>query len=137
MGRSAKYPTVPHSSNAGIVIPVGSTAQRESAPADGTIRYNTDTTKFELYQNSAWINPTSRGNVTITKDTYSGDGSTAAFGPMSIAPASDQAVQVFVGNVHQNPTVAYTISTTTITFSTPPNIGQSIEILHGFDSTDV
>ena len=137
MGRSAKYPTVPHSGNSGVVIPIGTTAQRDATPADGTIRYNTDTTKFELYQNSVWINPANRGTVTITKDTYTGDGSTAAFGPMSESPASDAAIQVFVGNVHQNPTVAYTVSTTTITFSTPPNDSQSIEILHGFDSTDV
>lgn len=137
MGRSAKYPQIAKTyKTTGVVLPTGSTASRPAVPQNGTFRYNTDTSKFELYQNGSWINPTSRGSVAIVKDTFTGDGSTQAFGPLSLAPASNQAVVVYVGNVHQNAGIAYTISTTTISFTSPPNLGQTIEVYHGFDSTD-
>jgi hypothetical protein len=55
---------------------------------------------------------------------------------MSQTPNDSNGIQVFVGNVHQNPDVSYTISTSTLQFSSPPNLGQTIEIYHGFDSTD-
>lgn len=135
MGRSVKYPHIPRTYSNGVVMPIGTTALRPATATNGTLRYNTDTSKFELYQNGGWINPTSRGKVTITKDTFTGDGSTLAF-TMSQTPADANSVQVFVGNVHQNPTVAYTVSTTTLQFATAPNLGQGIEVFHGFDSTD-
>ena len=31
-------------------MPTGTTAQRPTVAANGTFRYNTDTSKFELYQ---------------------------------------------------------------------------------------
>jgi hypothetical protein len=40
----------------GIVVPVGTTAQRPAAPAQGTIRFNTTTAKFEGYDGTAWVN---------------------------------------------------------------------------------
>ncbi len=136
MGRSVKYPKIARTyKQTGVVMPIGSTAQRPSSAINGTFRYNTDTSKFELYQNSAWINPTSRGKVTVTKDTFTGDGSTLVY-TMSQAPNDANGIQVFVGNVHQNPGIAYTISTSSLQFSAPPNLSQTIEVYHGFDSTD-
>lgn len=136
MGRSVKYPKIARTYKpTGVVIPIGTTAQRPSAAANGTFRYNLDTSKFELYQNGAWINPTSRGFVSIVKDSFTADGSSLNF-TMTRTPNSAQGVQVFVGNVHQNPDVAYTISTNTISFSVAPPLGQTIEVYHGFDSTD-
>ena len=136
MGRSVKYPKIARTYKpTGVVMPLGTTAQRPSIAVNGTFRYNTDTSKFELYQNGVWINPTSRGKVTVTKDTFTGDGSTLAY-TMSQTPNDSNGIQVFVGNVHQNPDVSYTISTSTLQFSSPPNLGQTIEVYHGFDSTD-
>ena len=40
----------------GIVVPVGTTAQRPASPAQGTVRYNTTTSKFEGYNGAAWVN---------------------------------------------------------------------------------
>ena len=69
MGRSVKYPKIARTYKpTGVVIPNGTTAQRPSVATNGTFRYNTDTGKFELYQNGAWINPTSRGKVSVVKD---------------------------------------------------------------------
>lgn len=140
MGRSAKYPGINKAyTTTGVVIPSGSTANRPSTAANGTLRYNTDTTKFELYQNNAWINPTSRGYVTITKDSYTGDGSTKIFTLSNCAGKVNNAngVHVYVNNVHQNPTAAYTYSANQITFTTAPANAATIEVLAGFDSTDI
>lgn len=136
MGRSVKYPKIARTYKpTGVVLPTGTTAQRPSVAANGTFRYNTDTSRFELYQNGLWINPTSRGKVTVTKDTFTGDGATLNF-TMSQIPDDANGIQVFVGNVHQNPGVSYTISTSTLQFAAAPNLGQTIEVYHGFDSTD-
>lgn len=57
----------------------------------------------------------------ITKDTFSGDGSTTAFTLTN--PATTNGVQVFVENVRQEPTDAYTVSGTTLTFTAAPVTG--------------
>ena len=75
-------------------------------------------------------------NVTITKDSFVGDGSTAVF-TMSITPDNENAIIVFVGNVHQNPGVAYTVSGADITFTSAPPDTHTIVVLHGFNSTVV
>lgn len=38
-----------------IVVPAGTTAQRPASPAQGMIRYNTTTSKFEGYDGSGWV----------------------------------------------------------------------------------
>ena len=40
----------------GIIIPVGTTAQRPGSAEVGTIRFNSTTTRFEGYNGSAWVN---------------------------------------------------------------------------------
>jgi len=57
----------------------------------------------------------------ITKDTFSGNGSTTAFTLTN--PATTNGVQVFVENVRQEPTDAYTVSGTTLTFTAAPVTG--------------
>lgn len=42
--------------SASMTIPSGTTAQRPSSPADGMMRYNTTSNKFEMYQNGTWVN---------------------------------------------------------------------------------
>jgi hypothetical protein len=136
VGRSVKYPNIARTYKpTGVVMPTGTTAQRPSAAINGTFRYNTDTSKFELYQNGTWINPTSRGKVAIVKDTFTADGLTVNY-TLTQTPTNANAIQVFVGNVHQNPNVAYTVSSSTLTFNIAPPNTQTIEVYHNFDSTD-
>ena len=52
--------------------------------------------------------------ASVTKDTFSGDGSTTAF-TLDIAPSSVFDIEVFVENVRQDPNSAYNISGTTLT----------------------
>ena len=68
-------------------------------------------------------------HTSTTKDSFSGDGSTTDF-TMSKS-ANVNAVRVVVENVVQNPTVAYTCSGTTISFtSAPPTGTNNIYVVH-------
>ena len=68
--------------------------------------------------------------ASVTKDTFSGDGSTTAF-TLSKA-ATTNGVAVFVENVRQEPTTAYSVSGTTLTFTAAPvsASGNNIYVLH-------
>lgn len=133
MGRMAKNTEIKTGST-GIRIPTGTTAERPSTPVTGQLRYNTDTSRFEFYD-TGWRDVSSRGFLSITKDSFTGDGSTLSF-TMSTTPNAATGIPVYVGNVHQNPGVSYTISGTTLTFASAPPAAQTIEVYQGFDSTD-
>lgn len=124
-----------YSGSSSIRVPSGTTAERPTTAVEGQVRYNTDTSRVEYYQGGGWKDIASRGGVTITKDVFTGTGAQTAF-TMSVTPTQQNGPQVYVGNVHQNPGVAYTISSTTLTFGVAPGNGVAIEVLHGYDSTD-
>ena len=61
---------------------------------------------------------------------FSGDGSTTAF-TLDVAPGSVLDIEVFVGNVRQDPNSAYTLSGTTLTFTgAPPSGTNNIYVVH-------
>ena len=68
--------------------------------------------------------------ASVTKDTFSGNGSTTSF-TLSKA-ATTNGVAVFVENVRQEPTTAYAVSGTTLTFTAAPvsASGNNIYVLH-------
>ena len=69
------------------------------------------------------------GFEATAKDTFSGDDSTVAFTLSQTSATND--VEVFVGNVQQEPTVAYSISGSTLTFTEAPPTGtNNIYVLH-------
>ena len=57
-----------------------------------------------------------------TKDSFNGDGSTTAF-TLSRPVTTPSDLEVFVGNVQQEPTTAYTVANTTLTFTGTPATG--------------
>ena len=66
---------------------------------------------------------------TITKETFNGTGSQTDF-PLSV-PATTNGLEVFVENVQQEPTTAYTVSGTTLTFLAAPVSGTgNIYVVH-------
>ena len=66
----------------------------------------------------------------LTGDRFDGDGSAVAF-TLSTAPASTLDIEVFVGNVRQDPNSAYTLSGTTLTFTgAPPSGTNNIYVVH-------
>ena len=61
---------------------------------------------------------------------FSGDNSETAF-TLDVAPSSTLDIEVFVGNVRQDPNSAYTVSGTTLTFSAAPPTGtNNIYVVH-------
>lgn len=118
-------------------LPGGSTTLRPSSSSNGQIRYNTTDNVLEAYINGSWSTLRVAGAASITKDTFTGDGSTLVFGPMSFSYTAGQekTVLVFINNVFQNPGVAFTFDgTTNITFTSPPPLGHTIVLLHGYAS---
>ena len=47
--------TLSSSSTTAIQLPSGTTAQRPGVPANGMLRYNTDTSKIEAYAGGVWV----------------------------------------------------------------------------------
>jgi len=134
MARSLKNPSVGVGYSSAVVLPSGTTADRPQVPVNGQIRYNTDSQRFEIYYN-AWKSIAILGNVTIQKDTFTGDGITNSF-TLSYIPPDQNSILVFVGNVAQNPGDAFTLSGATITFANPPPATYSVVVFHKFNSTD-
>jgi len=65
---------------------------------------------------------------TRTKQDFTANGSTTAF-TLSSAVASANDIEVFVGNVRQEPTDAYTVNGTTLTMSEAPETGLNFYVV--------
>ena len=63
----------------------------------------------------------------LTSQTFTGDGSTVAF-TMGYSVANTTSILVTSGNVVQEPTVAYTVAGTTLTFTSAPEDGDTIHV---------
>ena len=105
-------------------VPTGTTAQRASSPVAGDLRFNTTSSKFEGYSGSAWGN-VGEGNFLVT-NIFAGDGSDTTF-TISNAVSGEQQLMVFIDGVFQAHD-SYTVSGTTVTFSTAPANGRVITI---------
>ena len=65
-----------------------------------------------------------------SKDSFSGDGSETAF-TMSRTVLLATDIEVFIANVQQEPTTAYTVSATTLTFTEAPANGtNNVYVIH-------
>ena len=69
------------------------------------------------------------GFVATIKDSFTGDGSATNF-TLSRNATSAFDLEVFVGNVRQEPSVAYTVSGTTLAFTGTPANGEVIYVVH-------
>ena len=71
-----------------------------------------------------------------SKDSFSGNGSTTAF-TMSRSVLLVTDIEVFVDNVQQEPTTAYTVSATTLTFTEAPANGtNNVYVIHRSGNND-
>lgn len=134
MGRYAKNREL-RSASYSIRMPVGYTSLGPNAPVDGLMRFNDTRKRIEAYYKGKW-RPLAAGSGDIEypyKDTFYGTGTQTTFGPMRYSyPAGNEIyILVFVGNVWQNPGVAYTIDGYEITFTSPPPDGHAVVVLHG------
>ena len=69
-------------------------------------------------------------SVLFTVNTFSGDGSGTSFGPMDRAPAGPASVAVFIGGSYKTPSVDYTVSGTSIIFTSAPALGTNNITVH-------
>jgi hypothetical protein len=118
-------------------LSIGTTAERPTA-ATGVIRYNSQTGAYEgSTDGSTWVSIATVGSTpTFTKESGTGDGSTTAFtGFFSSAPESANNVSVYIDNVFQEPTENYSVSSTTLTFTSAPHSAARIFAITGFDNT--
>ena len=118
--------------DSGVVLPAGNTAARPSAEA-GVIRFNTQTGEYEVSKDgSTFTNLRTDADAgAITKDIFTGDGSTSQF-TMSVTPTDENNIVVYVDGVMQEPDQNYTLSGTTINFGEGAHTGARIVVMHGF-----
>ena len=112
-----------------ILIPSGTTAQRPGSTGGtdtaGMIRFNTSNAQLEFYNGSSWTN-TGTSFTVVASDTFDGDDNTTIF--TLGAAATTQSVIVSLNGVLQIPTTAYSVSGSTLTFTSPPATGDKIEV---------
>ena len=65
----------------------------------------------------------------VTKDDFTPNGTTTAF-TLSKSPATVNEIEVYVGNVRQEPTDAYSVSGTTLTMTEAPVTGTNFYVMH-------
>ena len=136
MGRNIKNPKTHKVGAISVGVPTGSTADRMPDTIAGSLRFNSDTSKLEIYNGTAYNTVAQESITFIVQDNFTGDGATTAFTlSKSVYNNETQRIMVCVGNVFQNPASAYTLNGTTITFTSPPGSAETITVIHGFDST--
>jgi hypothetical protein len=118
--------------SSGLIVPVGTTAQRPSGQA-GMLRFNEQTSVLEVYSGSSWGN-VGAGGSTVTVDDFTGDGSDTTFSLSQTGSAGS--VIVSINGVVQE-TDTYGISGTTLTFSEAPANGDSIQTRNFFSGATV
>lgn len=119
-----------------IRLPMGQSATGPNSPVSGLVRYNEGIDEAELFSGHTWrvLVSNSGENRAVLKDTFYGNGSTRSFGPMkfSYQYGEEMLLLVFIGNVFQNPGVAFIVEGNTIEFTSTPPLGQTVVILHGY-----
>jgi hypothetical protein len=118
-----------------ILMPVGNTQQRPGTGVTGMIRFNSTTNSVEVYDNSAWTAVGVPVFTVIDDQQFNGDGSTVAF-----TINSDQTTNsciVSINGVVQIPTIAYSVTGTTLTFTEAPEPGDIIDVRQLTTTTSV
>ena len=109
----------------GFIIPVGNTAQRPSPAVQGTMRFNSDTLRVEVYDGTEW--DVIVGGV--TNEVFNGDGSTVSFALNRTTTTAG--TLIMLNGVVQLPTTAYAITPSpgnTLVFTQAPAVGDVIDV---------
>ena len=132
IGINTGFPNVSFEINASdaIKIPSGNQSSRPGIPANGMLRYSTTDNQFEGYADGAWgAIAGGGGSSTITRDSFSGDGSTTGF-TLSSSISDEANTQVYIDGVYQSK-LNYSIAGNVVTFSTAPHAGtNNIEVIN-------
>ena len=112
-----------------ILLPVGTNAQRPGSAGysdvAGMLRYSSTANAIEWYTGSSW--QTASTNFTVIADQqFTGTGSTPTF-TLSTSQTTNSCI-VSINGVLQIPTLAYSVSGTTLTFTENPANGDVIDV---------
>jgi hypothetical protein len=117
-----------------LQVPDGATGARPGSPAVGNFRYNTTLNTFEGYSNAGW-GEIGGGGANLTTNNFTGNGSTTGF-TLGINPEVEQNTFVYIDGVYQQKNT-YSTSGTTLTFSTAPPNGASVEVMSMTATTSI
>lgn len=124
-----------------VQLPLGTSSLGPDAPVNGQIRFNQTTNVVEIYYNSVWNTIAKVGLVDLTIDEFTGNNSTTNF-VMSRSVADPENIFVTISGIYQAPTNNYTVSGTTLSFTSPPPAVDTsgnpnkIIVIHGLNSTN-
>ena len=114
-----------------LLLPTGSSAQRPGSAGGtdtaGMFRYNTSINAVEWYTGSTWQTASSQF-TTVTDTQFTGDDVTVAFTSVNFAQATTNGLIISINGVLQIPTLAYSLSGSTITFTEAPAAGDVIDV---------
>lgn len=106
----------------GLVVPVGNTAQQPGSPAQGTVRFNTDYLRLEVYDGAEWDSVAAG----VTNETFYGNGVQTNF-TMSRS-STTAATLVMLNGVVQLPTTAYIVTGNLLSFTQAPTVSDTIDV---------
>jgi len=109
----------------GLILPVGNTDQRPSPAAEGTMRFNSDNLRVEVYDGTEWDQIVSG----VTNETLQGDGSTTTF--ILSRSTTSAAVLVILNGVVQLPGTAYNMVPdpgANLVFTEAPSVSDTIDV---------
>jgi hypothetical protein len=109
-----------------VKMPVGNTAQRPATGVTGMVRFNTSDNNLEVYNNSSWEAVGVPAFTVIADEQFNGDGSTVAF-TLATSQTTNSCI-VSINGVVQIPTLAYSVTGTTLTFTEAPLSGDVIDV---------
>jgi len=112
-----------------IILPVGTNAQRPSSSGGtdvaGMLRYNSTSASVEAYTGSQWTSFSTAFTI-IADNQFTGTGSQTAF-TLATAQTTASCI-VSINGVVQIPTLAYSVSGTTLTFTEAPASTDIIDV---------
>jgi hypothetical protein len=109
------------------LMPIGNSFQRPETPTVGMVRFNSTLDTLEFYTDvNGWISAGATEIGSITSQTFTADGGTTVFNLTNPSTSVDAMVQI--NGVTQVPLAAYTIVNSVLTFSEPPEAGDTIEV---------
>ena len=112
-----------------ILLPTGTNSQRPGSSGGtdttGMLRFNTTGGAIEWYNGTSWQTASTSFTV-IADQQFNGDGSTVAF-TLSSSQTTASCI-VSINGVVQIPTLAYSVSGTTLTFTEAPAPGDVIDV---------
>jgi filamentous hemagglutinin len=109
-----------------IKVPVGNTSQRPDTGVTGMVRFNTTNNNIEVYDNATWVAVGAPVFTVIADQQFAGNDVATVF-TLSSSQTTNSCI-VSINGVIQIPTLAYSVSDTTLTFTEAPALGDVIDV---------